>query len=116
MTRGIVVRYAGMNLRFGGPPREVVAVRCWRTGSPEPEGASDFPPGKHPPNWLKEEPDFAAELYALECNIPADKNEETLLVSVRDERDVVTHYKVRLVRTIEAKVEKLYVGNNEPHP
>jgi hypothetical protein len=106
MIPGLRIAYANMILRLG--PREpVMAIRCWRTGHPEPEGDSDLPTGTIPTHWFKEEPAFAAELYALECGIPNDKADITIPVSVRDERGVVRNFQVRLIRTIEAKVEEL---------
>jgi len=47
-----------------------LTVKIWRDGESEPEGLFNqrMCPNA-PPNWFREEPRVAAQLYALECGV-----------------------------------------------
>ena len=82
-----------------------LTVKIWCDGESEPEGLFNqrMCPNA-PPNWFREKPRVAAELYALECGIGEWR------VNVLDDHGHVHAFAVSVYWTVEASVREVEEG------
>lgn len=77
----------------------ILAAKVWTSKEPEPEGLFNkaMCPAA-PPNWFREDPEYAAELFGLELGV----GDHT--VNVLDTAGVHHRYDVSVAREIHARV------------
>jgi len=73
------------------------AVKVWARDEPKPEGNVAHYTGA-PPNWFKEEPKYAAELYGLE------RGEGAYTINVLDDEGAHYEFKVKVRLELQAIV------------
>jgi hypothetical protein len=81
-----------------------IAAKVWGPGEPEPPDGVLTHLTSAPPNWFREEPAYAAELYALErgSRMPAEYE-----VHVRDVKGVLHDFKIRAALELVVRVRPL---------
>ncbi len=90
---------------FRGPElRVVLAAKVWGPGEPEPQDGVLTHMTSAPPNWFREEPAYAAELYALERGA---KMPPEYTVYVRDLNGILHRFKVRAALELAVHVSQL---------
>lgn len=73
------------------------ATKVWELGQPEPEGLFDpkaCPTA--PKNWFREDPAYAAQLYAMEIRMCGRRPAGVITVCVLDNADTLHEFKVRV--------------------
>jgi hypothetical protein len=81
-----------------------LAARVWGPGEPEPPEGVLTHLTSAPPNWFREEPAYAAELYALERGA---KMPPEYTVYVRDVNGVLHLFKIRAALELVVRVSQL---------
>jgi hypothetical protein len=74
-----------------------LAVKIWAEDEPKPEGGKAHNTGA-PPNWFKEDPEYAAELYGLERGLGEYK------VTVLDDDGSTHKFTVKVHQQLVARV------------